>query len=150
MLSWPHHVTCHYLNQWWLNVNWMQRKKILWNISQYTNNVLHGNAFGYFICKMLTILSRCQCAKGPSDLICLCWSYRARWWRTYPVVVGASSSRSVSGVARASLIVHLCKYASVQIQGPALLTLKSFYLKAFSRKYGCDWLMLKHQPITGF
>ena len=33
-------------------------------------------------------------------------------------------------------------------QGPALLTLKSFYLKAFSRKHGCDWLMLKHQPIT--
>ena len=32
--------------------------------------------------------------------------------------------------------------------GPALLTLKSFYLKAFSRKHGCDWLMLKHQPIT--
>ena len=26
--------------------------------------------------------------------------------------------------------------------------LKSFYLKAFSRKHGCDWLMLKHQPIT--
>ena len=33
-------------------------------------------------------------------------------------------------------------------QGPALLTLKSFYRKAFSRKHGCDWLMLKHQPIT--
>ena len=33
-------------------------------------------------------------------------------------------------------------------QGPVLLTLKSFYLKAFSRKHGCDWLMLKHQPIT--
>ena len=33
-------------------------------------------------------------------------------------------------------------------QGLALLTLKSFYLKAFSRKHGCDWLMLKHQPIT--
>ena len=32
--------------------------------------------------------------------------------------------------------------------GPALLTLKSFYLKAFSRKHGCDWLMPKHQPIT--
>ena len=32
--------------------------------------------------------------------------------------------------------------------GPALLTLKGFYLKAFSRKHGCDWLMLKHQPIT--
>ena len=27
--------------------------------------------------------------------------------------------------------------------GPALPT-----LKAFSRKLGCDWLMLKHQPIT--
>ena len=34
------------------------------------------------------------------------------------------------------------------IQGSALLTLKSFYLKAFNRKHGCDWLMLKHQPIT--
>ena len=33
-------------------------------------------------------------------------------------------------------------------QGPELLTLKSYYLKAFSRKHGCDWLMLKHQPIT--
>ena len=34
-------------------------------------------------------------------------------------------------------------------QGPALLLmLKAFWLKAFSRQCGCDWLMLKHQPIT--
>ena len=37
---------------------------------------------------------------------------------------------------------------SLSSQWPALLTLKNFYLKAFSRKHGCDWLMLKHQPIT--
>ena len=43
----------------------------------------------------------------------------------------------------------VCWWAgSSRCQGPALLTLKSFYLKAFSRKHGCDWLMLKHQPIT--
>ena len=39
-------------------------------------------------------------------------------------------------------------YLTYRNLGPALLTLKSFYLKAFSRKHGCDWLMLKHQPIT--
>ena len=46
-------------------------------------------------------------------------------------------------------IVFLVIYSlEIIIQGPALLTLNSFYLKAFSRKHGCDWLMLKHQPIT--
>ena len=43
-------------------------------------------------------------------------------------------------------LLWMCLYNGDQ--GPALLTLKSFYLKAFSRKHGCDWLMLKHQPIT--
>ena len=31
--------------------------------------------------------------------------------------------------------------------GPPLLTLKSFYLKAFSRKHGCDWLKLLWQNM---
>ena len=47
------------------------------------------------------------------------------------------------------VIIHLWRH---DMETPstilALLTLKSFYLKAFSRKHGCDWLMLKHQPIT--
>ena len=44
----------------------------------------------------------------------------------------------------------LAEPIATNIQGPALLTLKSFYLKAFSRKHGCDWLMLKHQPIESW
>ena len=31
---------------------------------------------------------------------------------------------------------------------PGLLTLKGFLTNISSRKLGCDWLMLKHQPIT--
>ena len=32
--------------------------------------------------------------------------------------------------------------------GPALLMLKVFQLKAFGGMLVCDWLMLKHKPIT--
>ena len=39
-------------------------------------------------------------------------------------------------------LVSLCLcYRSIGSQGPALLTLKGFSLKAFSRKLGCDWLI---------
>ena len=40
-------------------------------------------------------------------------------------------------------VVFLWRY-----QGPASLKLKCLQVKAFGRKFGCDWLMLKHQPIT--
>ena len=44
-----------------------------------------------------------------------------------------------------SILVHVMAWCH---QRPALLMPKGFKLEAFSRKLGCDWLMLRHQPIT--
>ena len=52
----------HYLNQWWNIVNWTLRNKLQWNINWNSYILIHENAFE-IVWKMVTILSRPQCAK---------------------------------------------------------------------------------------
>ena len=51
------------------------------------------------------------------------------------------STKVVQDFVHSVLLVTICQEA-------ALLILKGFQQKAFSRMFGHDWLMLKHQPIT--
>ena len=48
----------HYLNQFWILVNWTLRNKLRWNFNQNTKLYIHENASENIVCETSTILSR--------------------------------------------------------------------------------------------
>ena len=48
----------NYLNQRWVNVNWILRKELQWNSNQNPKFFIHENASKNVICEMTAILSR--------------------------------------------------------------------------------------------
>ena len=48
----------HYLNQYWVIVNWTIRNKLQWKFSQDTNFFIHENASENIVCEMAAILPR--------------------------------------------------------------------------------------------
>ena len=48
----------HYLNQFWVIVNWNLRNKFQWNFNQNTKFLIYQNSSEYICCEMVTILSR--------------------------------------------------------------------------------------------
>ena len=50
----------HYLNQYWLIVNWTTRNKIRWNFNRNSKSFFEEHAFEYVVCKMSAIFSRPQ------------------------------------------------------------------------------------------
>ena len=57
-------VPSHYLNQYWLIVNWTLRNKLKWNSNQNTIFFVHDNTFKNVVCKMSAILCRRRWVKG--------------------------------------------------------------------------------------
>ena len=57
-------VTClvpsHYLNQWWIFVNWIIRNIFQWNLNKNLTTFIEQNWFENNVCKMWAILSRRQ------------------------------------------------------------------------------------------
>ena len=48
----------HYLNQWWVIVNWTPVNKLQWNSNQNTKFFINENRFENVVCEMVAILSR--------------------------------------------------------------------------------------------
>ena len=53
----------HYLNQYWIIVNWTHRNKLQWNFNQNIIIFIWGNAFHNVVCKITTNLFWLQCLK---------------------------------------------------------------------------------------
>ena len=53
----------HYLNQWWIIVNWTLGNKFQWNFNRNSNIFIHENAFENVVCNIASISSRPQCVK---------------------------------------------------------------------------------------
>ena len=53
----------HYLNQYWIIVNWTLRNKLPWNLNRNSNIFIQENAFVSVVCETAAILSRPQCIK---------------------------------------------------------------------------------------
>ena len=60
----------HYLNQYWIIVNWTLRNKLQWNFNKKTKLFIHENASENIICKKVAILSRGRCDNSlkPDDV----------------------------------------------------------------------------------
>ena len=58
----------HYLNQWFLIVNWILRNKSQWNLNQNTKIFIEENPFENVVCKMAAILFRPQCVSNVTQL----------------------------------------------------------------------------------
>ena len=61
-------VPSHYLNQYWLLVNWTMRKKFQWKYNQTTGIFIQQNAFQSVFCKLSAIWIQPKCVKHWSIL----------------------------------------------------------------------------------
>ena len=69
----------HYLNQWWIMVNWtpMNKTSVNWNLDQNIKLFVHEKALKDVVCKMVAILSRRRWVN-----ICMCcasWDFNSLW-----------------------------------------------------------------------
>ena len=64
----------HYLNQWWLVVNWTTRNKFPWNLRQNSNIFIQEHAFEN-VCQMAAILSR----KRWVNTLMIGFAYMCQW-----------------------------------------------------------------------
>ena len=53
----------HYINQWWVVVNWTLRNKRQWDFNQSTKLFIKQSAYQNIVCEMAALLSRPQCVK---------------------------------------------------------------------------------------
>ena len=58
-------VTRHYLDHWWLMVNWnFWKNNLYWNLNQNAKLFSEDNTFQKAICKVTTVLFRPQCVRS--------------------------------------------------------------------------------------
>ena len=62
------------MKQFWCIVNWIIRKKWLWNCNQNSNIFAEENSLGNVVCSLVTILFKHQC-RNMKDIIILHWIY---------------------------------------------------------------------------
>ena len=73
-------VPSHYLNQWWLIINWTLRNKLQRNFDQNATIFIQENPFENIICKMSVILYRPQgICLASGDNSCL-YQYQESWY----------------------------------------------------------------------
>ena len=73
----------HYLNQWWLIVNWTPGNKFQWNLNRNSFIFSQENALENVVWKMSAILSPPQCVKPFINLapdLCFIEHQRSRGW----------------------------------------------------------------------
>ena len=58
---------CHYLNQYWIMVNWTLANIFKLNFNQNTTTFIEENACEYVVCKMAAILSRPPCVNSSVE-----------------------------------------------------------------------------------
>ena len=78
----------HYLNQYWVIVNWSLRNKLQWNLNQNTTFIIHKNVSENIVCEMAAILSRLRWVK-LSLISCAGGSWLLSIW---PILVDCTNN----------------------------------------------------------
>ena len=147
LVAWP--APSHYLNQFWLIVNWTLRNKLPWNSNQNTKVFIHKNAFECVVCEKAAILyngiwlnilwSQFSYSSSPSGQSL--WPLQTQWLSMQmPWAVQLNSSSSHSGwkqkdnqLKNPILTIHLLgKYENIFTAWTTLIwgrLLKSVFVK---------------------
>ena len=71
----------HYLNQYWIIVNWTTTNKLQWNVNRNSNIFIQENAFENVVCEMasiclgLNVLTRIIEAQLTAQLLKMIYGY---------------------------------------------------------------------------
>ena len=106
----------HYLNQYWLIVNWILRNELQWNWNQSTRCFIHENAFKNVICKMVSILFR---GRFPVFLLLYCIH------TNLDISLQSSGAEITGPCADISLLMDDCAITSWQLWCLALVLICS-------------------------